>query len=103
VSTFALEAAGAPPAGSVVTLVDGAQVCLGLAGAIDVAAERARIEKDVAKADGERRGVKGRLDNPSFVGRAPGAVVDKERERLAELDQRIAKLTESLQRLAQLG
>ena len=98
-----LGAGGAPPAGTVVSVVGGSQVCVHLKGQIDVAAEQARIERDLAKTDKERGGIAGRLGNAAFVDKAPAAVVDKEREKLAELDERRARLKESLQRLGALA
>jgi valyl-tRNA synthetase len=97
-----LQPHGEPPAGTVVSVVDDAQVCVHLAGTIDVAAESARIDKDLKKTDKERQGVQGRLGNASFIERAPAEIVDKERARLAELDEKMAKLTRSLERLRQL-
>jgi valyl-tRNA synthetase len=102
VSAFAQVGSGTPPVGSVVSVVDNMQVCLGLAGAIDVVTERARIEKDLQKTRKEKDGVAGRLGNAAFVDRAPQPVVEKERDRLAELEERIGKLNLSLERLAQL-
>jgi valyl-tRNA synthetase len=86
----------------VVSVVGDAQVCVHLAGTIDVQAETARIDKDLAKTEKERAGVNGRLSNPSFVERAPADIVEKERARLAELEEKIGKLKKSLERLAQL-
>jgi valyl-tRNA synthetase len=97
-----LSSAGDAPAGTVVSVVGDAQVCVHLKGTVDVAAERARIEKDIAKAEKELAGVKGRLGNESFVARAPAEIVEKERARQAELEERIAKLKKSLERLGSL-
>jgi valyl-tRNA synthetase len=87
----------------VVSVVEGVQVCLELKGAIDVSAETARITKDRQKTDKERAQIAGRLANTSFVERAPAAVVEKERERLAELDEKMAKIDQSLARLSRLS
>ena len=74
---------GAPPAGTVMNVVGDVQVCVHLAGAIDKAAEKQRIEKDIKKAEKERAGVAGRLGNPSFKDRAPPDVVEKTQRDLA--------------------
>src|SRR5262249_23183126 len=78
VSSFQLVADGEAPAGSVAAVVGGLQVCLSLAGAIDVQAEAARISKDREKTERERAQIAGRLGNEAFVARAPGPVVEKE-------------------------
>jgi valyl-tRNA synthetase len=102
VSTFAITDGAVPPPGTVVSVVEGVQVCLELKGAIDVKAEAARISKDRQKTDKERAQIAGRLGNASFVERAPAAVVAKERERLAELDEKLVKIDQSLNRLQRL-
>ncbi len=50
---------------------------LDLSGAVDVAAERKRLEKDLAAARKELDGTDKKLANPSFTDKAPAAVVDK--------------------------
>jgi valyl-tRNA synthetase len=103
VGQLELVAMDAPlPAGSVVSVVDDVQVAVRLAGSIDVGAERTRIERDIKKAEKERAGVAARLENPSFKERAPADVVEKATKDLAELDERIARLNGSLERLSSL-
>jgi valyl-tRNA synthetase len=94
---------GEPPAGTVVTILGDIQVCVHLKGQIDVAAESARIQAALAKAEKERVGIAGRLANAAFVDKAPPAVVEKEREKIAEIDDRRARLQQSLERLAALS
>jgi valyl-tRNA synthetase len=93
---------GEPDHGELAAVVGDLQVGVRLAGTIDVAAEQARLDKDLTKTNKERQGVQGRLGNPSFVDRAPPDIVEKERARLTELDEKIAKLTRSIERLRQL-
>jgi valyl-tRNA synthetase len=83
------------------TLVAGsAEVYLPLAGMVDLAEERARLAKELERieADVERRAAK--LANENFVSRAPAAVVQRERDALAEAQATAAKLRE---RIAGLG
>ncbi len=54
---------------------------LDLSGAVDVAAERKRLTKDLAAAEKELSGTEQKLDNPSFTAKAPAEVVDKIRAR----------------------
>jgi valyl-tRNA synthetase len=67
-----------------------------LEGLVDLAAERARLEKAVTSAEAEaaRAGVK--LGNADFVSRAPAEVVEKERGKLAEAEELVAKLRAQL-------
>ncbi len=94
---------GEPPTGTVVTIIGDIQVCVHLKGQIDVAAERTRIQAALAKAEKERVGIAGRLANAAFVDKAPPAVVEKEREKIAEIDDRRTRLQQSLERLAALS
>jgi valyl-tRNA synthetase len=91
-----------PEKGELAAVVGELQVGVKLAGTIDVAAEDARIEKELKKAEKERLGVEGRLGKASFVERAPADIVEKERARLVELDEKMAKLSRSRERLKQL-
>jgi len=66
---------------------------------IDIAAERERINKEIARLDGEIAKVNAKLGNESFVARAPAAVVAQENERLVNFSATIAKLREQLDKL----
>jgi valyl-tRNA synthetase len=83
-------------------LVGGMKALIPLSGLIDKAAETARLDKEIAKLrkDAERGATK--LDNADFLSRAPAAVVEKERARVAELQTAIARLEEQLAKIQQL-
>jgi valyl-tRNA synthetase len=66
---------------------------------IDVAAERERLDKEIARVDGEVRKAAGKLSNASFVARAPAAVVAQERERMASFESLLGRLREQRVRL----
>ena len=77
----------------------GITVELDVAGAIDVAAERRRLEKDLSAARSEAEQAERKLGNADFTAKAPAAVVAKTRQRLeaarsdiARLEQRLAAL-----------
>jgi valyl-tRNA synthetase len=73
-----------------------------MAGLIDVAAEMARIDKQLEKLAQEMARVEGKLSNEGFVAKAPAAVLDKERAKLAEFKRDMDKLTEQKVELAKL-
>jgi valyl-tRNA synthetase len=66
---------------------------------IDVAAERERLSKEIARLNAEVSKCNAKLQNESFVAKAPAAVVEQEQRRLAEYQTTIGKLTAQLTRL----
>jgi valyl-tRNA synthetase len=66
---------------------------------IDIAAEIARINKEIAVQEGQAGKARQKLANASFVDRAPAAVVEQERARLAQFDDTLAKLRSQLIKL----
>ena len=68
-------------------------------GIIDLAAERARLAKEMAKCDADIARVDQKLGNADFLKRAPEEVVEGEREKRDEAQARKAKLAEALERL----
>jgi valyl-tRNA synthetase len=89
----------APPQGAVQLVVRGEVAALPLKGVIDLAAEAARLTKEMAKADSDIARVDAKLGNPNFVARAPEEVVEEEQEKRAEAQARKAKIAEALERL----
>jgi valyl-tRNA synthetase len=75
------------------------QVLLPIEGLVDLDALRARLDKDIAKADKEIKGLAGRLANPNFADKAPPEVVAECRANLAEAE---AQAQLARQRLADL-
>jgi valyl-tRNA synthetase len=59
---------------------------------IDVAAERARLAKEINRLAGEITKARAKLDNAGFVARAPAAVVAQEQARVAEFSQTLDRL-----------
>ncbi len=90
---------GAMPAGSAQVVLDEATVVVPLAGLIDLAAERARLERERDRAAGEVSRLEGKLGNAEFVSRAPEEVVEETRERLAGLRAEVARLEAALGRI----
>jgi valyl-tRNA synthetase len=89
----------APATGSVQLLVRGEVAALPLKGIIDIAAEKARLEKEIARVDADIKRVDAKLNNPEFVRKAPEEIIDGEKEKRAEAEDRRAKLLEALERL----
>ncbi len=94
---------GEAPKGSVSIPVAGGNFALPLAGIVDVSAEKARLEKSLAKLAKELGGLRGRLNNPKFVASAPDEVVAEAKENLAAREEEEGKLKAALARLAELG
>jgi valyl-tRNA synthetase len=94
-----LAIAASPPPGSVQLVVDGEVAALPLKGVIDFAAERIRLEKELARIAADIARIDGKLANADFVKRAPEEVVEGERERREEADARRRKIVEALERL----
>ncbi|MDI1245589.1 MAG: class I tRNA ligase family protein, partial [Rhodoferax sp.] len=98
VRVFEDEAAWAAAAQAApVAVVGEARICLFRE--IDVAAEKARLGKELARLEGEIVKAHGKLSNESFVARAPAAVIDQERKRLADFEATLAKVRDQLARL----
>jgi valyl-tRNA synthetase len=66
---------------------------------IDVAAERERLSKEMAKLEAEINKAQAKLSNESFVARAPAAVVEQEKERVAGFSATLSKMKESFAKL----
>lgn len=66
---------------------------------IDRAAEKQRLEKEIARLDGEIAKANGKLSNESFVARAPASVIAQEKQRIADFTAMRARLQDQLQRL----
>jgi valyl-tRNA synthetase len=67
---------------------------------VDVAAEQARLAKEIARLQSEVAKAQAKLGNEGFVARAPAAVVEQERQRLAEFSQTLRRLEDQAARLA---
>jgi valyl-tRNA synthetase len=87
------------PDGSVQLLVRGEVAALPLKGVIDLAAEKVRLDKELAKADADIKRVDAKLGNADFVARAPEEVIDEQREKRGEAESRKTKILEALERL----
>jgi valyl-tRNA synthetase len=98
-----ISSAATAPKGSVQLVVRGEVAALPLKGVIDLAAERARLAKEMQKADADIARVDAKLNNPNFMARAPEEVVEEEQEKREEALARKTKIAEALDRVKDAG
>ncbi len=87
------------PEGAVQLLVRGEVAALPLKGVIDLSAEKARLEKELAKAEADIKRVDAKLSNEKFVANAPEEIVEEEKEKREAAGARKAKILEALELL----
>jgi len=80
-----------------VAVVGEARLCLFME--IDVAAEKVRLSKEVARLEGEITKANAKLSNEAFVAKAPPAVIEQEKKRVADFTATLGKVKEQLARL----
>jgi len=94
-----IASAASAPAQSVQVVVRGTVAALPLAGIIDIAAEKARLAREMAKAADDIARIDAKLGNADFIARAPDEVIEEQKERRDEGLARKARLSEALARL----
>ena len=82
----------AAQAGQVSIVTHAAQLSIPLGELVDLAKEKARIEKELKKQSAELDKLNAKLNNPGFVNKAPEHVVAAEKERSVQLAELVAKL-----------
>jgi valyl-tRNA synthetase len=87
-----------PPAAA--AIVGDLKLLIPLAGLIDLGAEKLRLEKEIKRVEGEIAKCNGKLGTPTFVANAPAAVVEQEKQRLADFTSTLAALREQLAKLS---
>jgi valyl-tRNA synthetase len=95
-----LDVASAVPKGAVQIVLDDATLALPLADVIDLGQEQARLKREIEKVTGEIGKLEKKLEDASFVSRAPEEVVEESRERLADFTAAREKLSQALTRFA---
>ena len=88
-----------PPRGTPSVLTPLGDLFMPLLGLMDVEAERARIEKEIAKTAADLEAAQRKLGSPQFVEHAPAPVVEEHRQRLVTAEARLNKLREMLSAL----
>jgi len=97
-----LEPGSAAPDNCLAATAPGAQVFLHVPGSVDVRGEVGRIDRQIADIEGDIAQSEGKLGNPQFVENAPAEIVERERERLADAEEKLGQLRERRAALAGL-
>ncbi len=87
---------------SATALIGEMKLLIPMAGLIDKEDELARLNKQIEKIQGDLSRVEGKLSNESFISKAPEAVVEKERQRIAEMRSSLEQLNQQLVRIQAL-
>jgi len=87
---------------SAISLVGEMKILIPMAGLIDKDAEIARLEKEIAKIQKDLPRIEGKLSNPKFIDKAPEAVINKEKDKLAALHSSLKNLEEQLVKIKAL-
>jgi valyl-tRNA synthetase len=94
-----IDSAETPPPGALLLVVRGETVALPLAGVADLNAEKARLDREIAKEKLEIAKVVSKLGNDDFVARAPEDIIAEHQDRLETFQARLVKLTDARERL----
>lgn len=97
-----LDKNSAKPENAVASVVTGMEVYMELKGLVDVEKERARVLKAQEALNKDIKRSSGKLNNQGFLAKAPAAVVEKEKAKLAEMEKQMKSLNERLDFLAKL-
>ena len=89
-----------PPQGAVQLIVRGEIATLPLKGVIDFAAEKARLEKEMARVKSDIARIDAKLGNAQFMAKAPEEVVEEQRERRADQAALKARTEAAIARLS---
>lgn len=96
------DATGEKPENATAAVAPGVEIYLPLKGLIDLDKEIARLQGDLEKLCGEEARLEGKLSNEAFTAKAPAAVVDKEREKLAAAKEKAASIEERIATLRKM-
>ncbi len=100
VANLVIGAGAAKPAESAAVVVEGAEVYSVLTGLIDFDAERSRLQKEQKKLAGDQAKFAKKLSNPGFLAKAAPEIVEKDRAKLADIEDQLARVEAQL---AELG
>ncbi len=89
---------GASDEKDLVMVLRDTEVVIPLASMVDMQAEKSRLQKELEEVKSNVERLEGRLNDPAFTGKAPAAVVQKERDRLADGQDKLRRLEQQLAR-----
>ena len=89
-----------PPEASTVVLGEGLEAYVVLAGLVDFEAERARLGKEREKLAADQQKLAKKLSSPGFLAKAAPEIVEKDRNRHADLTEKIARIDQQLVELS---
>ena len=87
------------PAESSAVLTGSLEICVCLSGLVDFEAERARLTKERVKIDADVVKLTKKLSNEGFLAKAAAEIIEKDRNKLAELSDKLARIDEQLKSL----
>jgi valyl-tRNA synthetase len=99
IESVTIHSSGEKPKEAASGLAGGVELFVPLEGLIDVAVEKERISREIGRMDGLLRSLEGKLSNADFAARAPREVVEKERQKKTDFEEKIAKLKQHLKAL----
>lgn len=88
------------PEKAITLAIGGMTVYLPMAGLVDLAAEQTRLQKEIDNLDGQLNKIAGLLNNPGFMNKAPANVVEREKGRQADLQEKREQLATRLAEIA---
>jgi valyl-tRNA synthetase len=89
--------------GALQIVVEGTTVLIDLAGAVDLAKERARLQREADAVRSELDKIGKKLGNPQFIAKAKPEAVEEQRERQVEAEAALARLTSAIARIGVAG
>lgn len=96
VSELTLKKEGGKPQNAAADTVNGIEIFIPLEGLVDMEKEKKRLNAEIQKLEGYLRGLQTKLSNPNFVKNAPPAIVNAEKEKQAEGEEKLKKMREQL-------
>ena len=90
---------GASREESLVSVLKEAEVIIPMSSMFDLEAEKGRLQKEIDQSQAEMDHLKARLDNQEFLAKAPKIVIDKERQKLYTITDRLERLREQIGKL----
>ncbi len=90
---------GQKPDDAAAAFLDGIEIYLPLAGLVDKEKEKATLTKEKENLEKFAKGIEAKLGNEQFVSRAPAALIEEQKQKLAEAQEKLAKIEERLKAL----